>query len=1074
LDVSSNYTITFVSANLSITAKALTVTADAKTKVYGSSDPTLTYAVTGLVSPDTEGSVLTGSLSRAAGSSVGTYAIGQGNLDVSSNYTITFVSANLSITAKALTVTADAKTKVYGSSDPTLTYTTTGLVDPDTLTGSLTRVVGGSVGAYAIGLGTLANSNYTITFVSANLSITAKALTVTADAKTKVYGSSDPTVTITGTNLSGTTGVTFDGTAGSSVNVVDSTSVTVVTPGHAAGAVNVVLTTPGGSATSTNGFTYVAAPTISTVSPSSGPTAGSTTVTIAGTNLTGTTGVTFGGTAGTLGTVTSNSVIVTTPAGAAGAVNVVLTTPGGSATSTGGYTYVAAPTITSVSPSSGPIAGGTTVTITGTNLEGTTGVTIGGTAGTTLTNVSATSVTIVTPSGSAGAASVVLTTPGGSATSSGAFTYVGVPTITSVSPSSGSTAGGTTVTIAGTNLTNTTSVTFGGTAGTTITNVSETSVTVISPAKAVGVVDVVLTGSGGSVTSTSAFTYNSPPTVVATAAISVGTSTANLTGTVNPNFVSTTVRFEYGTAANLAGATVVVAAESPVTGSADSAVSYAVTGLTSATTYYFRIAASNGIGVSTGSIVSFTTQASAASASVSVVAADNSLTGTVHSVVLNGAVISAIEYEVDGSGTWVSTGLTGAGSFTISGLTNGSSYSVVIRITSNGVGSPTTSAAATGTPAVPPTTTTTTTVAPPATTVPPTPDTTTTTVPQTPNAAPETTTTTTTTTSTIPQAAEPTTTTTTTIPQPASATTTTVPAPSTTTTTTIPPLFTTADVTTAIDGATAMTMDVPEIAGANSGAPAVIEVIVPPEANTANLVWDMSISDRSQQASIDEGYITIDVTATLRSGGDVTSLDAPIRILLPKPPTDGVLAYSRDDIHWTLIPQLAEPVLPDDMQDGYFIEADGSVSIFTRHLTEFGIRKPQTPLDLSLIKVEVVSGSVSRAVAVGGTSEDPILYETTSDSGVCKVTDSGLIYGFSAGVCTVFATRGGGSKYLNTSSSSFNTNVVQAIVPLVPPIKTLPLMLQIVALMFLCVLLGILGNRAWFRINGYRSNTTRN
>ena len=269
-------------------------------------------------------------------------------------------------------------------------------------------------------------------------------------------------------------------------------------------------------------------------------------------------------------------------------------------------------------------------------------------------------------------------------------------------------------------------------------------------------------------------------------------------------------------------------------------------------------------------------------------------------------------------------------------------------------------------------------------------------------------------------------------------------------------------------------MDVPESAAVTGGAPTVIEVIVPPEANTANLIWDMSISDRSQQASIDEGYITVDVTATLRSGGDVTSLDAPIRIRLPRRPTDGVLAYSRDDIHWTLIPQLAEPVLPDNLPDGYFVEADGSISIFTRHLTGFGIRKPQTSLALSLIKVEVVSGSVSRAVAVGGTSEDPILYETTSGSGVCKVTDSGLIYGFSAGVCTVFATRGGGSKYLNTSSSSFNTNVVQAIVPLVPPIKTLPLLLQIAALMFLCVLLGILGNRAWFRINGYRSNTTRN
>jgi hypothetical protein len=64
-------------------------------------------------------------------------------------------------------------------------------------------------------------------------------------------------VTLTGTGLNGTTGVTFDGTAATSVNVVIVTTVTAVTPAHAAGAVDVVITTPSGSATDTNGYTYV-------------------------------------------------------------------------------------------------------------------------------------------------------------------------------------------------------------------------------------------------------------------------------------------------------------------------------------------------------------------------------------------------------------------------------------------------------------------------------------------------------------------------------------------------------------------------------------------------------------------------------------------------------------------------------------------------------------------------------------------------------------------------------------------------------------------------------------------------
>lgn len=61
---------------------------------------------------------------------------------------------------------------------------------------------------------------------------------------------------ITGTNLTGATGITFNGTAATWVNVVNSTTVTGVTPAHAVEAVDVVITTPQGTTTLTNGYTY--------------------------------------------------------------------------------------------------------------------------------------------------------------------------------------------------------------------------------------------------------------------------------------------------------------------------------------------------------------------------------------------------------------------------------------------------------------------------------------------------------------------------------------------------------------------------------------------------------------------------------------------------------------------------------------------------------------------------------------------------------------------------------------------------------------------------------------------------
>jgi hypothetical protein len=152
------------------------------------------------------------------------------------------------------------------------------------------------------------------------------------------------TVTISGTSFATGATVTFGGTAATNVNVVGSTTITAVTPAHAGGAVNVVVTNPGGqSATSTNGYTYAAAaaPTVTSVTPTSGPTAGGTSVTISGTGFAAGATVTFGGTAAT-NVVVSNSTTITaaTPAHVAGAVDVVVTNSNGqSGSKLSAYTY---------------------------------------------------------------------------------------------------------------------------------------------------------------------------------------------------------------------------------------------------------------------------------------------------------------------------------------------------------------------------------------------------------------------------------------------------------------------------------------------------------------------------------------------------------------------------------------------------------------------------------------------------------------------------------------------------------------------------------------------------------------
>jgi len=306
-------------------------------------------------------------------------------------------------------------------------------------------------------------------------------------------------VTISGTNLNSATEVSFGGAAGMIVS--DSgTQITAISPAGTAGTVNVTVTTMGGtSATTAVGrFSYhvvqhgTPRPALRGISASSGPAAGGSKVTLTGTNLSGATSVSFGSTGASIISDTSTQITVTSPAGN-GTVNVMVTTAGG--TSNGvQFTYtVPAPTLKGISPKSGSTAGGTQVTLTGTNLSGATSVSFGAAAG-KISSDSGTQITVTSPAGTAGKVNVTVTTPGGTSNAV-QFTYtVPAPTITELKPDSG--YSGNTITIAGTNLENATSVYFGGAAATIVSDSDEV-ITVTCPAGSPGTVNVTVTTAGG-------------------------------------------------------------------------------------------------------------------------------------------------------------------------------------------------------------------------------------------------------------------------------------------------------------------------------------------------------------------------------------------------------------------------------------------------------------------------------------------------------------------------------------------------------------------------------------------------
>ncbi len=363
--------------------------------------------------------------------------------------------------------------------------------------------------------------------------------TVTAIAPVSGPIAGGTMVTITGTGFASPATVQFGAVAATSITVVNATTITAVSPAVAAPAtVDVTVTVASVQSTPVvaDQFTYV--PTVTHISPSSGPIAGGTTVTITGTGFDSGSTVTFGTVPATSHTfVSSTQMTAVSPAVASPTtVHVTVTTSTSQTsapTTADNFTY--GPTVTSVSPAFGPTYGGTGVIITGTGFVAGATVAFGATPATSVNVVSATTITAVSPAvATPTVVDVTVSVAGGGTSATGTsdrFTYL--PTVTNVSPNSGPVVGGTAVTINGTGFVAGSSVAFGTHPAAAVTIVSSTTISAISPAAtAPGTVDVTVTapGVGTSISSVGDhFTYELPA-LLAQAPLTL-TSTTGTVGT---------------------------------------------------------------------------------------------------------------------------------------------------------------------------------------------------------------------------------------------------------------------------------------------------------------------------------------------------------------------------------------------------------------------------------------------------------------------------------------------------------------------------------------------------------------
>jgi len=291
-------------------------------------------------------------------------------------------------------------------------------------------------------------------------------------------------IEVYGTNLRDTVQVDIGGVHATIVGQVTPTLVSVIVPaGAVPGPVDVAVNDEFGQGdTLASGYLYNALPTIETVAPSTGPAVAGTPVLITGTGFVSEPTVRFGASPAVMVDFTETQINCTAPAGT-GTVDVTVDVPvAGTAVKSAAFTYIDPPAPVQIDPADGPVVGGISALIGGTNLAWVTAVRFGDSVASIEGTPADTSIQVTVPASGPGTVDIVVEDLyGQSSTLSAAFTFHAAPQLVSIEPTEGPLAGGGVLTLVGTNFRPTVAVFIGGVSAPIVGDVTPTLVTVLIP-----------------------------------------------------------------------------------------------------------------------------------------------------------------------------------------------------------------------------------------------------------------------------------------------------------------------------------------------------------------------------------------------------------------------------------------------------------------------------------------------------------------------------------------------------------------------------------------------------------------
>jgi hypothetical protein len=172
------------------------------------------------------------------------------------------------------------------------------------------------------------------------------------------------------------------------------------------------------------------------------------------------------------------------------------------------------------------------------------------------------------------------------------------------------------------------------------------------------------------------------------------------------------------------------------------------------------------------------------------------------------------------------------------------------------------------------------------------------------------------------------------------------------------------------------------------------------------------------------GNTVVQLTVTdAATGAPITGFQQPITIHLSASQAGDTPAYSHDGVSWTPIPRLSSPVLPAGQQDGYFLNPDGSVDIYTLHATLFGLLTDTQAPSKPTVVAKVLGGKLYLTLRGAKDNVRLARYRVTLNGRAVKTTARAyLVLPAHAGTYRALALDAAG----NTSKPSTTISVVRA------------------------------------------------